>query len=102
MDVNSMRNYYKSIWFTNMPEFNVKDITSIVRNEKILTILSKKFGFEFTQIDSDLYMYIINDNYHIVKENDDESFSYMMFTRIERHDDSCTYVKNSLHPRFSL
>ena len=100
MDIISLRNSYSGIWFGST-KFLVDDFSSLNTNKEILLDLSKKFEFEFTQIDSNLYMHIKNDNYHIIRVNDDGSYDYTMFTRIERHDDSCTYVKNNLHPHFS-
>ena len=94
MDINYLRECYKSICLTNPKQFTESDLSKLNQ--------VKKFGNEFTQIDLDLYMYINNNEYHIIKVNDDGSYNYSMFTRIERHDDSCTYVRNTLHPRFSL
>ena len=102
MDIISLRNFYKSIWTGIVNNFTVTDISALTINKKIIDILFKKFGFNFTQIDLNLFMAIENDNHHIIKVNDDESFDYTMFTRIERHDDSCTYVNNTLHSRFFL
>ena len=36
-----------------------------------------------------------NDTYHIVKVMNGQTFEYKKFTRIERHDDSCTYVEHT-------
>lgn len=100
MDIISLRNSYSGIWFVTT-NFLVDDLSSLNTNNKILSELSSKFGFQFTEIDLNLYMHINNNNYHIIRVNDDGSYDYTMFTRIERHDDSCTYVKNILHPHFS-
>jgi hypothetical protein len=100
MNILSLRNSYSGIWF-GTTKFMIDDFSSLNTNSKILSDLSKKFGFEFTQIDSNLYMHIENDNYHIIRVNDDGSYDYTMFTRIERHDDSCTFVRNISHPHFS-
>ena len=89
-----MRNFYKSIFTIYDPEFTIKNPSTIDINENVLSILFNKFGLDFIQIDSNLFMNIKDNNYHIVKVNDDESFNYTIFTRIERHDDSCTYVRN--------
>jgi len=94
MDINSMRSFYNSIWTFNTPNFIIDEPSNIVVNDKILSFLFNKFGFEFTQIDSNLFMALENNNHHIIKANDDGSFDYTMYKRIERHDDSCTYVKN--------
>lgn len=105
MDINSMRNFYKSIFTIYISDFNIKNPSTIKINENILSILFNKFKYTFTQIDSNLFMYIENNNYHIIKvdnvnnvnnvndANYDLSFNYTIFTRIERHDDSCTYVR---------
>jgi len=100
MDIISLRNSYSGIWFGST-KFLVDDLSSLNTNNEILSDLTKKFGFEFTQIDSNLYINIENDNYHIIRVNDDGSYDYTMFTRIERHDDSCTFVKNIPHSRSS-
>jgi hypothetical protein len=93
MDVISLRNSYKGIWF-DITKFMINDLSSLNTNNKILSDLFKKFEFHFTEIDLNLYICIENDNYHIIRVNDDDSYEYSMFTRIERHDDSCTYVQN--------
>jgi hypothetical protein len=93
MDINSLRNFYRGIWF-GTTKFIINDLSSLNTNSNILSDLFKKFGFEFTEIDLNLYMHINNDNYHIIRVNHDDSYDYTMFTRIERHDDSCTYVQN--------
>lgn len=100
MDIISLRNSYSGIWFGST-KFLVDDLSSLNTNSKILSDLSKKFELHFTEIDLNLYMHINNDNYHIIKVNVDGSYDYTMFTRIERHDGSCTYVRNNLHPHFS-
>lgn len=100
MDIISLRNSYSGIWFGST-KFVVNEFSSLNTNNEILSDLYNKFGFEFTEIDSNLYMHIKNDNYHIIRQNDDGSYDYTMFTRIERHDDSCTYVKNNPHLHFS-
>ena len=100
MDIISLRNFYSGIWFGSTTFF-VDDFTSLNTNKEILSDLFKKFGFEFTEIDSKLFMHVENDNYHIIRVNNNDSYDYTMFTRIERHDDSCTYVRNSHHPHFS-
>jgi len=99
--INSMRNSYKSIWTINMADFTVQNPSDLNLNEDVLAELFNKFGFKFTQVDSKLFMNVENDNYHIIRLNDVGSYDYTMFTRIERHDDSCTYVRNSHHPHFS-
>jgi hypothetical protein len=96
MDIISLRNSYSGIWFSST-KFMVDDLSSLNTNNKILSDLSKKFGFNFIEIDPNLYMYISDDNYHIIRVNNDGSYDYTMFTRIERHDDSCTYVRNINH-----
>lgn len=98
--INSMRESYKSIWTSKIDDFTVQNPSELILNENLLSALFFTFGFKFTQIDTNLFMYIENDKYHIIKINDD-SYDYTIFTRIERHDDSCTYVRNTLHPHFS-
>jgi hypothetical protein len=97
MDITTLRNCYKSICHFYSNDFTVSDPSKLVEDKSITDILFRKFNFNFVQIDSNLYMHIENDNYHLVKVNDDKSIDYLMFTRIERHDDSCTYVKNIIN-----
>lgn len=99
--INSMRNSYKSIWTINMADFTIQNPSELTLNQDVLVDLYNKFGFQYTQIDSKVFMHVENDNYHIIRLNDDGSYDYTMFKRIERHDDSCTYVRNSHHPHFS-
>ena len=101
-EIISMRNSYKAIWTTNIDDFTIQNPSELNLNHNILNDLFNKFGFQFTQIDSKLFMNVENDNYHIIRLNGDDSYDYTMFTRIERHDDSCTYIRNSLRPHFSL
>jgi hypothetical protein len=100
MDIISLRNSYSGIWF-GTTKFMVDDLSSLNTNSKILSDLFKKFELHFTEIDLNLYMHINNDNYHIIRVNEDDSYDYTVFTRIERHDDSCTYVRNISHPHLS-
>jgi hypothetical protein len=94
MDIKYLRECYESICIFNPSQFSISNIEILESDDEICKILFDKFNFQFTQIDSNLYMSIQNDNYHIIKVNEDKSFNYSMFTRIERHDDSFTFVKN--------
>ena len=94
MDINVLRNFYKAICTYVVSDFTVSDPATININQKAIDILNNRSGLIFSQIDESIFMCIVGDDYHIALMNDDESFNYTIFTRIERHDDSCTYVKN--------
>jgi len=61
MDINYLRGCYTSIY-------------SLCSRKTF--IIFNKYGIDFVQIDLNLYMYIENDVYHIVKVMNGQTFEY--------------------------
>lgn len=90
---------------------NIKELTSyIITNHdeflhlnsdvKFKKTLNDLYGRDFIQIDLHLYInFDANGNYYVIRVVNDTSdrtyLYYYMFNRIERHDDSSTYVLNN-------